>query len=365
MVTNRANVFRSPTAYLLLALPAVSGGLFHLGLGAVVGHGIQDRWWLVAMLVIGFCATISWAAMAGTFVLARWVPWAVGAAVAVSGFIIGQTLPVWLGVLIEMVAVASFARNARIESTMRIRFSIWKTMTFGITTTITLMLAAVALYTFYGFTRPGADDRIKQLLVGAAVPALNATLPRVLPDYRPDATIDELIRSGLPSGRSIIDNIQFNQGDVTKRAVEEELKNRDLDLGPVDLNKIFTQNRVNTDELAKLIDEQVQKLGNEFVAATRTELSKVLGVELTGSERAEDALRTVLNDRYDQTIGKFKSFMPFIFAGSLFFTLALFSLLYMYLAWFLGLATYWLLRAFHLIVIDEHAVTTHWFRIRQ
>ncbi|MBI4090129.1 MAG: hypothetical protein HY421_01885 [Candidatus Kerfeldbacteria bacterium] len=355
---------RSPWTWVVLATPLAAALLFHLGLATVVDNGVQERWWLIALLVIGLTATIAWSAVACTLVTERWVPWAVGAAVGLSGLVIGLHVPTLLAGLIEFAAVGTFGRNARTEALQRIKFSVWKAMSFGITTSITLLLLAVAVFSYYGFTRPGADQRLKGALIDTAVIALNPALPKVLPNYRPEATVDELIRSTLPSGQSVLDNAQQNAGELSRQAVETELQNRGIDPGTVDLDRFVAQSRASQEELIRQIDGQVQHLSNELVVSTRTELSKALGIELQGDETGQDAVRAALTARYDHTLAPVAPFLPLVLAGSLFLTLAIFTPLFMYLTWFLGTALFWVLRAFHVVVAEQHAATVQTFRLR-
>jgi hypothetical protein len=348
----------------VLALPVVAGLLFHGGLSTVVAQGIQERWWLVALLVLGFGTTTAWSAVASTLVTERWVPWAVGGAVGLSGFVIGFNLPTMLAVLVEFVAIGTFARNARVEALQRLKFSVWKAMSFGITTSITLLLLAVSAFSYHGFTRPGADQRLKGALIQTAVSALNPVLPKVLPNYRPEATVDELIRSTLPSGQSVLDNAQQNAGELSRQAIEEELQNRGIDPGSVDLNRFVAQSRASQEELARRIDAQVKQLSAELVSSTRTELSKALGVELAGEETGEAAIRAALTARYDNALAPVAPFLPLALAGSMFLTLVIFTPLFMYLTWFLGAALFWILRAFHVVVPETHPATVQTFRLR-
>jgi hypothetical protein len=355
---------RSPWSWLVLALPVAAALLFHLGLAAIVVQGIQDRWWMVALLILGLVITLAWSAVASALVVDPWTPWALGGAVAVTSLVIGLNPPTLLASLIEFIAIGAFARNARFEALNRLRFSIWKTMSFGISTSITLLLLAVAAFSYHGFTRPGADARLKRALIDTAVTALNPVLPKVLPNYRPEATIDELIRSTLPSGRSILESAELNAGQLSRQAIEQELQNRGIDPGSVDLNRFIAQSRASQDELARQIDSQVQRLSDELVVTTRTELAKALGVELRGDERGQDAIRAALTARYDYALAPLASFLPLILAGSLFLTLVIFTPLYMYLTWLLGAALFWILRAFQVVQPEEHQATVQTFRLR-
>ncbi|MBI4426699.1 MAG: hypothetical protein HY567_03915 [Candidatus Kerfeldbacteria bacterium] len=359
-----APAHRSPWTWLVLALPVVAALLFHLGLATIVVQGIQERWWLMALLVLGFSITLAWSAVASTLVVDRWVPWAVGGAVAATSLVVGFNPPTLLALLIEFIAIGTFARNARIEALNRLKFSVWKAMSFGITTSITLLLLAVSAFSYHGFTRPGADERLKGALIDAAVTALNPVLPKVVSNYRPDATVDELIRSTLPSGQSILETAQQNAGELSRPAVEQALQNRGIDPRLVDLNRFVAQSQASQEELARQIDAQVQKLSDELVVTTRTELSKALGVELRADQRGDEAIRAALTVRYDHALAPMASLLPFIFAGSLFFTLVIFTPVYLYLTWFLGAALFWILRAFHLVLPEEHQATVQTFHLR-
>lgn len=360
MTTSR----RTPWTWFVLALPVVAAVLFHLGLAVVVTQGIEERWWFIALLVIGFGVILAWSAVASTLVVDRWVPWGIGGVVALSGLVIGVNLPTLIAALIEFIAIASFTRNARTEALNRLTFSVWKAMSFGITTSITLLLLAVSAFSYHGFTRPGADVRLKDALIQTAVTALNPILPRVLPNYRPEATVDELIRSSLPSGQSIIDKVEGNAGGLSRQALEEELRNRGIDPRSVDLDRFVAKSRESQDELAHEIDAQVQRLSGELVVTSRTELSKALGIDLKGTEKGDDAIRAALTARYDNALAPIAPFLPLILAGSLFLTLVIFTPFFMYLTWFLGAALFWILRAFRVVLPEEHQATVHTFRLR-
>jgi len=194
--------------------------------------------------------------------------------------------------------------NVRSDAKSRISFSAVKIIGAGLGGAITFVLIAVS-FTYYGHLvqEENGSNRFMNDIIGISVSSVNRLLPKYIPDYQPEMTLDEFILGATSidvSAPGLSDNPLI--GDVIQEGITSA---------------------------QGVITEQGR---NQFLAT--------FDISAEGTDTMDMVVRKIAEKRVGTVIERYKKFIPAILALSLFFVLNIFRFLYILLtvgcAWVLA-----------------------------
>lgn len=224
------------------------------------------------------------------------------------------------------------------EESLRIKFSVTKSMRYGLSTVIALVLLALSL-TYYGHTVQ------KQQLVGSSLNpvsemagnTMNQAIALQIPDYDPKESVDELLYRVMTAqikkqmeGEAESRGVEVPKIDFSNPAASiEQLSN--LDLSQV-IDKLPPEIRSQVGDDPEKLREYILDRGNalleaEFVS-TRNKILSDLGVFAQGSTPVGEVVKQLVAKQVNDLLGPYEGFIPPLLALTVFFSLSIFIFLY-------------------------------------
>lgn len=320
-----ARALAVPRGYALLAALAAVSIAFHASYAAILSRGLTGHFLTAAIAVIAFSGIFALAALIAVVSDARWASYASGGIVALSSLIVGLTLPNLLGLVLEFVALALFVRTVQSECRNRIRISLPHVMAYSSSLGITLALLAVSLMAYRALNQSVASGAFQSRIIDMSVTGFNRTAPLVIKSYSPSMTVDDLIRTQLPTPSELVRGLDLGGiPAATKDELAKRLADEGIDPAKINLDLILQNSKLQEQELVGQVAAKFDELSEEVVDATRGRLSESVGVTLDGGSRVDDALRSVLAARIQRFTVPQLRYVPLILAVTIFLTLALF-----------------------------------------
>jgi len=341
----------------VLGLPIAASAGFHASIGYVLRWGITEHWWAAALGVVLFSLVIASAGLAAAVTRTRQPLWIVPFGVAISSPLAGFAWQTAVGGGLEVAALVTLMINVRHEESGRVRFSVVKILTYGMTLVIALMLLGVAFFSYAGFSRGATTGKLQDALVEGTVKTLNGSLPVFLKGYAPAMTVDEFIGLQLPDIQAIVSDLSASGFTADDRAkFEQQLLGQGIDPKSADLDRLFAARPDERQVLVAEINRQLSETTQAAISTARDRIAESFGVTLQGSERVDDAFRKILHERISRLTRPNEHLVPPLLAISLFLTLELFTFVYIWLIWLMGLILFFLYRNFNLVLRVEEEV---------
>ncbi len=361
-MSGRARV--SGKLVIVLCLPLLAGVVFHAALGSLVSRGIDERWWLMAVALLAWCAMLALTGLVGAVTRQRFILYVLPLALSLTGWLIGLDWTVFSGMVVEALALFLLILNSQREAKSRVKFSVVKILTFGMTVSLALMLASIALFSYQGFVKGAASGRLQTAVVEGAVASLNKTLPLAFKDYRPTMTVDELILSQVPTPMDLLNEFQ-NQPPPPERwpEIEQKLRAIGVETDQASWQQIQSLPRAEYQKFIREVSQQIEQAQTEVLKSAHQQVGQAVGVPISGQAAVQDALRQVVNQRLDRLIDAYSHFVAPVLSVSLFLTLAIFIAIYTWLIWGIAAASFWLLHLLGLIERREEQATVATYRI--
>lgn len=178
------------------------------------------------------------------------------------------------------------------ESILSVSFRLSKILRQGLPLFFTTIAILISLFYFVGIVSREDSAIVPRSIFDISLPLLGGTLQGILPGFRPDATIDQLL----------VELLKTQLGDK------------------VDISNLSSSQR------GALLKEQ------------RLALEKGFGISITGKERASDVLYALTNQKIEELVGSYKPYLPYLSAFGFFLTIKVLTLpLY-----FIALGLIWL-----------------------
>lgn len=349
---------------IVLCLPLLAGIVFHVSLGALVAGGIDERWWLIAVGLLAWCTLLALTGLVGAVTRQRWIVYVLPLSIALTGLLTGRHWTAFIGLTIEALALGLLMVNSRREAQSRVKFSPVKILSFGMTVSLAMMMASIALFSYQGFVKGAASGRLQSAVVDGAVASLNKTLPLAFKDYRPTMTVDELILSQVPTPNDLLQEF-MNEPPPPERWLEIERRLRDIGVqtNEASWQQIQSLPRAEYRKFIGQLSRQIDQAQSEVLKSANEQVSQAVGVAISGNQPVQDALRQVVSQRLDRLIDAYSRFVAPVLSVSLFLTLAIFTAVYTWLIWGIAAASFWLLHLLGLIERQEEQTTVVTYRI--
>lgn len=275
----------------------------------------------------------------------------------------------WLLVIALLQIVIFLYYSHRVHSEMKtfIKFSLTKTLRWGLGLVVTAIILSVSLI-YYIVTTVDQRDTEKEAidgLVESSTVMANRFLPNQIEGYNPDMTLDDFIFQ-ISSGA--IENISGeldkqvqqsfgNPMEENTEALVAELR-RKVESGEIDETMLPPEIRANlysetltTDDLVS--SDVIQGIFQEQINTARDELLKNLGIEASGSDKMSEVLAKIIRKYAFQFIGPYEKFINPLLAISLFFALSIFNFVFQALIKLIALVIFKLLRTVNFVEIKQ------------
>ncbi|MDO8560647.1 MAG: hypothetical protein Q7R91_00310 [bacterium] len=178
----------------------------------------------------------------------------------------------FVGIVLSFFGFQWAYSRIRNEAKLSVSFSLSKILRQGLPLFFTAIAVMVSVFYFSSISQEKNQTFLPKAVFELSLPLLQNSLQGIIPGFRPDATIDQLL----------IGAAQKQTGNA------------------VDISK------VPKDQLEKFLQEE------------RAALSKGLGVAVTGKEKAGDLLYNLANQKLEDFVGPYKQYLPYLTAFGFF-----------------------------------------------
>lgn len=236
--------------------------------------------------------------------------------------------------LLAVVAWARYWAMVSEETMSRIRYSLTKSATHGLGSTVTLTVLAVALfYLGYASTTNETNDQFINRATAGASTAVVRVLERQLPGFRADMTVDEFLT-------------QFGQNQLTSVIPDD-----------------FVPSQVNESLLPDAERSRIDSLDAEARTAAltqaRTALLVPLNINVDGNERMDTVVNALVSQKLRPVLEQYKRYIPPVLAIAVFSALSLLGFFYFWWAVSWAYAWYGLVRLLGWLKVREESATIH------
>lgn len=352
--TNSSRRWKLTTVF---AVPLAAAASLHLALGYILDHGLPGNWWVVGFGVTMFALTLAAVGLAAAVTRGPLCQWLLPLGVGGTAIFAGLAWQVGVGGVVEAAAMLMLILHVRHEEAGRIRFSVVKLLTYGLTLTITLMLLAVALFAYAGFSRNDSADSLQQSIIDSTLRALNTSLPLAVKNYVPEMTVDELIGQQLPDTTELVQGLRrgaFTQSE--REEFETKLRADGIDPSAVDLDRLFSAKPEQREALFREIDIKIDETKRAAIDAARERIADSFKISISGNERVDAAMRKIVTQYVERFTRPNQRLVPPLLAVSLFLTLALFAGVYTWLTWLAGITLFAIYRKSKIVTMVEEDV---------
>lgn len=319
--------------YVTFAVLAIDAIAFHAFYAYILSHGLTGNLAVAAMAVIAFSGMYAVTALTAVLTDTRWAAYALAGIVAPTALIVGWSPPVLIGVVLEFLAIVLFVRAVQSESMNRIRISLPRVMAYSSAIGITLGLMAISSMAYHTLDQSVSSGVFQSRVVDMGVSGFNRTVPLVIKEYQPSMTVDELIRTQLPTPSDLISGLDLGTVPVTTRSeLERRLADAGIDPSKINMDLVMQNSKFQQQQLADQVSAKYDELSGDVIDATRERLSDSIGVALSGNEHVDDAIRDVLNVRIRRFTLPQLRYVPLILTITIFLTLILFTWVFSLLA---------------------------------
>lgn len=316
----------------------------------------------VLALVFAYCATLTMVALLG--LLAR------PALVGIVTIGIAACLPImffaplpttFLGMLVLFLAFSQYSLNVRREAALRRKFSVTKSIHYGMSGCIALSLIALSLL-FYGTTARDGSRTVSsaETIADFSGAAVNQFLSVKVAAFNPRESLDdffysvlsEYVKNGALPPAPSDENISFditNPGPSIEQLVSADLYPFLAQL-PQDVRR-----RASADP--KVLQQELARAGNEAFQRQFTDLRNAfiqqVGIAATGETSMGEVVKMITGKYLTPKIKPYERWIPPLLALSLYFVLQIFSFLYVALINLFSLIVVGCLRGLRLVAVKK------------
>jgi hypothetical protein len=261
----------------------------------------------------------------------------------------------FISIVLLLLAFWQYDWQVKVEESLRVKFSVKKSMRHGLSLTIALCLLAVSL-TFYGNTIQKNDmagtslDPLTEIVGNTA----NQVLALQVPDYNPRETVDDFLLRVMSeqvkkqmSGeqKELVEQTDFNLKDLQNP--EKFLQTvSDEDLESI-LQSLPPDARADVGDDPKKLKQFLEQ-GNATIQQGldegRTQLLAQLKIDAEGSTPIGEVIKQFIGKQIDTILGPYAMFIPPLLALTIFFTLSIFTFLYAFLIKLLAAIIFFIFR---------------------
>lgn len=230
------------------------------------------------LLLFIFAASFSLLALFGK---SGWLSYGGAGAAFVGSFFFIQANSASLLILVLTLLGAFWAlKRIRHEAASSVSVRLGKMLRHGLPLFFTAVALMISVFYFSNIVRKDEQVFVPRVFFELSLPYLQGTLQGLLPGFRADASVNELL----------LDSIRAQLGDA------------------VDVDAL------SPGQIEVLIGEQ------------RRALAEGLGLNLSGDERAGDVLYKLTNQQIEQFVGPYKEYIPYLSAFGFFLAIKVLTL---------------------------------------
>ncbi|MBU1951290.1 hypothetical protein KJ733_00055 [Patescibacteria group bacterium] len=275
----------------------------------------------------------------------------------------------WLLVisLLQILIFVYYAHRIRTEVKARIKFSLLKTMRWGLGGVIVAIILSISLLYYFTTTNQERDsgrEAIDSLIISTTNIA-NEIIPTQIKGYDPDKTLDQFIfeiSAGVVEDISgqlneeledSFDNPKVEEGT----ALIEELRSKvesgevNIDLLPPEIRDNLYSDTLLTEDLVS--SDIVQNVFQAQIADARDEFLKSMDIEAEGTDTISSVIAKIIRKYAFQFLGPYEDFITPLLALSLFFALNIFSFVFHALINMLASSLFAILQVSKFVKINE------------
>ncbi|MFH1171175.1 MAG: hypothetical protein V1778_01375 [bacterium] len=246
-----------------------------------------------------------------------------------------------ISLVLLVIGFFSYDWQIKNEESLRIQFSVTKSMRYGLSMVIAMTLLAFSL-TFYGHTvarQPLAGSSLNPISEMAGN-TLNQAIALQMPDYDPKETVDDLLYRIMTAqvqkevaGEATSHGVEVPTIDFSHPAATIDQLST-VDLSAV-IEKLPQDIRAQVGDDPELLRTYIQDRGNALLEAeffaTRDKVLFDLGVTAQGTTPVGEVVKQLVVKQVNDLLGPYETFIPPLLALTVFFTLSIFIFLYAWL----------------------------------
>lgn len=352
-------------AVLAVAVNLVFWLLYRAILGLVADNAFSSANIAPTLLTFfAFIAMLAFAAVVSILVEERLLARGILLLCAVAPLLaFGVSLSSIISVLLLLLAFWQYEWSIKGETADRITFSPTKSAQAGLGMAITLILLVIAV-TFHGsLSKTNQGTSTLDAFLNFTGDTANQLLATEVPRYDPNEPLDTfLFRLLSEQGEKTVQqeaqkhgfSITQSLGVIQPTGIVEALGGVRMDdlLGTLPAG---LRSRVATDPqaLQQYATQQVDTVFYGAFSVMRNQLIEKLGIAANGKTPIGEVVRDVIRKNLQHKVGSYASFVPSLFAVTIFVTLQIFSFFYTWLVVVCVSLLFWLLRAMKLIVLQS------------
>lgn len=259
---------------------AAGGANAYLWREALAANGFKDAafYSLPVLALFAFAILFS---LSSTLIRERWLRMTSAALALASGFLsMPSHSAVFTGAILSSLGAAYAGETIANDNAASSMFSVRKVLKSGLPVFFTTVALVLAVFYFSSLGVAGDQSLLPKGLFDAVVPLIEQPLQGILPGFRSDASVDQLI-------------LAFAAGQAG---------------GGLDPTSLPAPAR------AEFLREGRETLGREF------------GIAVTGREKGLDVLYQVANAQIEKFVGPYRSYLPFLAAFGFFLAVKTFTL---------------------------------------
>lgn len=244
--------------------------------------------------------------------------------------------------LLQILIFVYYAHRIRTEVKARIKFSLNKTMRWGLSGVIVATALSISLLYYFTTTaqeRNTGREAIDSLIISTTNIA-NEIIPTQIKGYDPDKTLDQFI---FEISAGVVEDISGQLNEELEESFDnpkvedgmaliEDLRNK-VETGEVDINMLPLEIRDNlysdtlsTEDLVS--STVVQSIFQSQIAQARDEFLKNIDIDAKGTDTISEVIAKIIRKYAFQFLGPYEDFITPLLALSLFFALNIFSFVF-------------------------------------
>jgi hypothetical protein len=293
----------------------------------------------LAFIVVGGMNGIS---LLSAYLVRSW-KWQGVMALAISSPIVAFFHFSWwilVAMLVSMACIWVGLMTTTHDVVSRVAVRPWATLAAGssamVLGTITSLALIVGNQVFSVQQSP--EQRVDRLINGSAV-AIEQVLLKQLPGVTASMTINQAIRSQLPTAESLLENIGITEtlSPQQESQLTKEVQNA------FGITQGFQAGQTKA-QLVKELDAVIFQYENQSIDEIRKQISDRVGISLRGTETVHQALREAIAFRVQSPALRYASFFGIAAAAAAWLLLRIFSPFFAWAAVLAGAFWFWFLR---------------------
>jgi len=230
------------------------------------------------------------------------------------------------------------------ERNERLKISLRPIFKNGLKLTLFFLALFLALVSYF-YPLVKIDEKgisLPPKILESVLKPLSKNLAQVLPFFESEITIDEMI------GMSLL----MEKIDPSSLSPELLKKFQGKDLKEINLQELLKDPEI-AEFLKQEAKKQVKKVDPKILARQRSEMSKSLGIELTGNEKIAEVINKLASKQLQRLLGPYIKYLPIISAILTFIVLSMIFVPFSWIVILVTLFVFMILKIFRIVRIEK------------